>query len=148
MTELEHSNKNTLHHHFSGCSGVIESVIEVMLRSTSLIPSLLIELLFPPPLTLTDCRSDEMTGDQWALSSLEVAPGVTPRVPALFDLPSSACRAMAPSDFPVRGETGSTVQKFPCYFWVSGIGSQSACRANCSCNCLLLLDPHSCLMFW
>lgn len=40
--------------------------IEVILRSTSLKPSWLMELLSPPPpLTLTDCRSDEMTGDQW-----------------------------------------------------------------------------------
>lgn len=64
-----------------------------------------------------------MTGDQWALSSLEVAPGVTPRVPALFDLPSSACRAVAPSDFLVRGETGVTVQKFHHYFLSDNMGA-------------------------
>lgn len=38
MAELEHSDKSTLHHHFSKCSGV-SHVIEVMLCSTSLIPS-------------------------------------------------------------------------------------------------------------
>lgn len=93
--------------------GSVHHNTEVELGSTFFIPSEFLELPFPPsPLTLTD--SDEMTGDQWALSSLEVAPGVTPRVPALFDLLSSACRATGLSDFLVGGKTRSPVQKFPC----------------------------------
>lgn len=107
-------------------AGSASCVIEVTLGSTSLIPSLNDDgasSTLLPHLTLTDCRSDAMTGDQWALSSLEVAPGVTPRVPALFDLPSSACRAVAPSDFLVRGEAGVTVQKFHHYFLSDNMGA-------------------------
>lgn len=103
------------------------------LGSTSLIPSLDDDgasSTLLPPLTLTVCRSDAMTGDQWALSSLEVAPGVTPRVPALFDLPSSSCRAVASSDFPVRGETGVTVQKFHDYFLSDTTGAGLAAVAE------------------
>lgn len=39
--------------------------------TTWFIPSQLIELLFSPPLTLTDCRSDGMTGDQWRAHPLK-----------------------------------------------------------------------------
>lgn len=113
--------------------------------------------LLPPqlPPTLTVCRSDAMTGDQWALSSLEVAPGVTPRVPALFDLPSSSCRAVAPSDFPVRGETGVTVQKFLRYFLSDNAGAGLAAAAepsrwradrrarNCCFSAARLVGPGS-----
>lgn len=67
-----------------------------------------------------------MTGDQWRSHPLEVAPGVTPRVPALFDLPSSACRATVPSDFPVRRERGLPVQKFHLLLLSDGKGEELA----------------------
>ncbi|MEQ2173776.1 hypothetical protein GOODEAATRI_000920 [Goodea atripinnis] len=51
---------------------------------------------------------------------------VTPRVPALFDLPSSACRATAPSDFPVRRERGFPVQKFHLLLLSDGKGEELA----------------------
>ena len=109
-----------LYHHFSKCSGVNQPRHWGDASFDLAHPILVDRASLPPPSFNPDRLS--FWRDDWrsvALSSLEVAPGVTPRVPALFDLPSSACRATAPSDFAVRGERGSPVQKFHCYFWVT-----------------------------
>ncbi|CAB1448710.1 unnamed protein product [Pleuronectes platessa] len=64
--DLQHSNKTLFYTITSpNALGSTSHDIEVMLRLTLFIPSWLIELHPPPSLTLTDCRSDEMTGDQW-----------------------------------------------------------------------------------
>lgn len=113
------TKKHSLHHHFCKCSRVIQPR-HWGDASFDLAHTILVDRAsFFTPLTLTDCRSDEMTGDQWRSHPLKWLQVSLQGVPALFDLPSSACRAAAPSDFPVIGETGSPVQKFHCYFWVT-----------------------------
>lgn len=141
--KAEHSKKkHSLHHHFSKCSRVsqprhwgdasFDLAHTILVDRASFFPS------FNPDRV-------SFWRDDWrsvALSSLEVAPGVTPRVPALFDLLSSACRAAAPSDFPVRGKRGSPVQKFHFYFWVTARERDSHNRLGMDCF-LLSLFPSS-----
>lgn len=76
-------------------------------------------LLDRPSLRRADWRSV-------ALCPLEVAPGVTPRVPALFDLPLSACRDPAPSDSPSEGKKTHSRPKVPPLLLIDGEGGLMA----------------------
>lgn len=136
----------TLHYHFSKCSGVSQpwhwGDASFDLSHTISVD----RASFSPPLTLTDCRSDEMTGDQWRAHPLKWLQVSLQGYPPCLICRWAPVGPWHPLISPSQGKEAPLSKSSTVTFeWQQGRGIGDH-RANCSSNCfrmnIFLLPPR------